>query len=582
MHTSHHSPSPVELALGQDTLTITDISRVARDHLPVQPLPAEASPGTPLAERLDRIMRSAGWVQHTIDEIEAAAQANRPPRAIYSINTGVGDNAGRSALRSEEDARLLTRNLLLTHAVGVGEPLPIDQARAAILIRANALAQGYSGIRREVINTLVAMLNRDVIPLMPAQGSLGASGDLAPLSHLALVLSAPVPGEAPHPGANGQATYQGQTMDGAAAMAEAGIPRILLGAKEGVALINGTAVSAGIGALAWLDASRALAASQIVLALSLEALHGFRDAYLPHLHAVRGHAGQVQVAAHVYDLLRGSTLVRGDVDADLTPDDGPPQDPYSLRVAPVVLGAAHDALQHVHDVLTREINAATDNPLLFVDEDGPLHLPRRIKAISGGNFHGAPLGYALDYLKLVMADVASIAERRVFTLTDGRLSRGLPPFLIVDPPGEAGLNSGLMLAQYTAAALVSENKTLAHPASVDSIPSSANREDHVSMCTIAARHAAQVVANVQAVLGIELLCAWQALHLRLQQQPGDQPGHAARAVLDYLSTVEIEGEPLRPLARDVALRPYVDTMIGIIRSGALLDVVQALPRNDVP
>lgn len=571
-----HDCPPPALKLGCDPMTIHDVVCVARHGAHVEPLPASAPPGSEYAARIDRVERSAAWVQHAIDEIEAADREGRDPAAIYGINTGFGDNAGRSALRGGDEARLLTRSLLLSHTVGVGDALPPDAVRASMLIRANTLAQGYSGVRREVINTLVAMLNQGVLPVMPAQGSLGASGDLAPLAHLALVLSAPVPGEDDHPGAGGQAVYQGERLDGAAAMAAAGIPRVLLGAKEGVALINGTAVSAGIGALAWQDAFQTLAISEIVLALSLEALRGYRDAFLPQVHAVRGHDGQARVAAFVYKLLEGSALVRGDAHVDLDPRDGPPQDPYSLRVAPTVLGAVLDTLAHVKTVLTREINAVTDNPLIFTDAGGPMHLPRQIKGVSGGNFHGAPVGYALDFLKIVMADLGGIAERRIFTLTDGRLNRGLPPFLITDPPGEEGLNNGLMMAQYTAAALVSENKTLAHPASVDSIPTSANREDHVSMSTIAARHAAQIVANTQTVIALELLCAWQALELRVQQMPEARLGIGARAVLDYLRAVEIApGRPLRPITRDVALWPYVDAMREVVRSGALLDVIHA-------
>ncbi len=337
-------------------------------------------------------------------------------------------------------------------------------------------------------------------------------------------------------------------MDGSAAMDAAGIPRIVLGAKEGVALINGTAASAAIGLLAWHDATRLLANAELSLALSLEALCGFRDAFLPHLHAVRGHDGQARVASFIYKLLVGSTLVRGDFNVDTDPQNGPPQDPYSLRAAPVVMGAVLDTLGYVRDVLTREINAATDNPLIFMDDEGPASLPREIKAVSGGNFHGAPVGYVMDFMKIALADLASLTERRIFLLTDARLNRGLPPFLVIDPPGEEGLNNGLMMAQYTAASLVSENKILAHPASVDSIPSSANREDHVSMSTIAARTAAQIVANTQAVVGIELLCAYQALELRLQMEPAARLGRGTQTILDFLRTVEIEpGYTLAPL-----------------------------------
>lgn len=566
----------VALALGRQDLRIEDVSHVARGGQPVEPLSDSGSTGA-VASPLARVERSAAWVREALDEIEAASAEGRDPLVIYGVNTGFGDNAGRAVFRDRAHAAQLSRNLLLSHAVGVGPHLPPDAVRASLLIRANTLAQGYSGVRPEVINTLVAMLNRGVIPAMPSQGSLGASGDLAPLAHLALVLSAPAPGEAPHPAANGQATWQGVLMDGAEAMAAAGIPRVTVGAKEGVALINGTAVSAAIGVLAWHDAFRALASAEVALALSLEALRGYRDALLPHLHAVRGHQGQQRVAAFVYDLLKGSTLVRGDADRDLDPADGPPQDPYSLRAAPVVMGATLDTLDYVRGVLEREINAVTDNPLIFAEDDGPLHLPRLNKAVSGGNFHGAPVGYALDFLKIALADLASISERRTFMLTDGRLNRGLPPFLIVEPAGEEGLRSGLMMAQYTAAALVSENKGLAHPASVDSIPSSANREDHVSMSTIAARQAAQIVAHTQTVIAIELLCAYQAVELRLAANPDLRLGRGTVAALDALRAVEIApGAPLRPITRDVPLGPYIDALTEVVRTGALLDVIHAL------
>jgi histidine ammonia-lyase len=572
----HSDPAHTRaLILGHDPFSIDDVVRVARQNAPLYPLPDSAPPGSDLAARIERVERSAAWVQRTMDEIEHTN--GHDPLVIYGVNTGFGDNAGRAVFRHQSQAAQLSRNLLLSHAIAAGDHLPADAVRATMLIRANTLVQGYSGVRREVINTLVAMLNRDVLPAMPAQGSLGASGDLAPLAHLALVLSAPVPGEEPHPGANGYAYHGGELMDGAAAMAAAGIPRVLLGAKEGVALINGTAATCGIGALAYHDAFNTLASSEIVLLLTLEALRGYRDAVLPHVHAVRGHSGQARVASFLYRLLEGSTLVRGDAHVDLDPAQGPPQDAYSLRAAPVVLGAVLDTLEYVETVLTREINAVTDNPLIFMDDDGPLHLPRVIKAISGGNFHGAPVGYALDFMKIALADLGSISERRTFMLADGRLNRGLPPFLIVDPPGEEGLNNGLMIAQYVAASLVSENKTLAHPASVDSLPSSANREDHVSMCMIAARHAAQVVVNTQTIIAAELLSAYQALELRLQQMPDARPGIGAAAVLDYLRTVEIApGQPLRPITRDVALKPHMDAMIEVVRSGALLDVIHAV------
>ncbi len=562
------------LALGADLLAIEDVVSVARAARAVVPLPDDPLPGTELAVRAARVEASADWVRRTLDEIEAADADGRDPLVIYGVNTGYGDNADRAVFRKRADAARLSRNLVLSHAVGAGDALPPDAARAAMLIRVNTLAQGYSGVRKCVINTLAGMLNRGVLPVMPQQGSLGASGDLAPLAHLALVLSAPAPGEADHPGASGQAWFGGVLLSGAEAMAAAGLERVVLSAKEGVALVNGTAVSAGIAALTYHDAAILLDTAQIALALSVEALKGFRDAFLPHTHAIRGHAGQQQVAARVRGLTDGSTLVRGGAGVDLDPAAGPPQDPYSLRAAPAVLGAVADTLRHVEGVLTTEINAVTDNPLIFVDEDGPLHLDRLNKAVSGANFHGAPVGYVMDFLKIAVADLASISERRSELLLDGRLNRGLPPFLIDEPRGGEGLNNGLMMPQYTAAALVSENKVLSHPASVDSIPSSANREDHVSMSTIAARHAAQVVANAQMVVAIELLCAFQAVELRLRLEPGARLGAGTAAAMDTLRAVEIApGVPLRMITRDEALKPALDALLGVVRRGTLVEAV---------
>jgi histidine ammonia-lyase len=527
-------------------LTIHDIVAVARYKTPIP----HFSPN-------ERFLRSAAWVHEAIRQVETETDN---PHTYYGINTGFGDNSGRATFTRAADAQRLMRNLLLSHTIGVGEHLPEDVVRAALYLRIVGLEQGYSGVRPEVVQTLIQMLNRGVYPAVPAQGSLGASGDLAPLAHLMIPLSAPLENEMPFPGSTGWCYLDGKLVSGADAMRAAGIPQIRLDAKEGIALINGTAISTAIGVLALHDALTLINATQAATALTVEAMCGFRDAFLPHVNQLRSQA-QHSAATKILQALEGSTLVRGD--AHIDPDPGtPPQDPYSIRCAPVVVGAALNAIRHVEDVLTDEINAVTDNPLIFADDsDSAEHLPRHTKVISGGNFHGEPVAMVMDYLAIAVAELANIAERRIFTLTDPKLNRGLPPFLIHDEPGCEGLNSGLMIAQYTAASLVSENKALAHPASVDSIPSSANREDHVSMSTIAARKAAQIVKNTQRVVAIELLCAAQALSLRLEQMPDRVAGAGSREVLAAIRALEIApGMPLDVIRRDVPLTPYVDAL----------------------
>jgi histidine ammonia-lyase len=554
--------------------TLSDVVAIARGDAQLQPLDAAHSDAE--AGRLERIRDSAAWVQAAMREVEVAAEEGRDAIAYYGINTGLGDNAGRATLKHVQEAEYLSRKILLSHTVGVGHYLPEDVVRAALLIRIFSLARGYSGVRPEVINTLIAMLNRRVYPAVPSQGSLGASGDLAPLAHLVIPISAPSPDEdLSTPGATGYCLLGGRLVSGAEAMAVAGIPQIRLGAKEGVALINGTAVSTALAALALHDAQQIVAASQIALTMTVEALRGFRDAFLPHINRLRGEF-QARAAATILRHLEDSTLVRGAANVDLSANDGPPQDPYSIRCAPAVVGAVMSTLGYVESVLNVELRAVTDNPLVFAADDpqDADYLSRHTKVISGGNFHGAPIGYASDFLGIALADLASIAERRVFMLTDPRLNRGLPPFLLPEPSQQAGLNSGLMIAQYTAASLVSENKSLAHPASVDSIPSSANREDHVSMSTIAARKATQIVANVQRVVAIELLCASQALSLRLEQMPDLHPGRGASRALEFIRGVDIApGHRLDVIREDTPLLAYLTALVGMIRSGALAEYV---------
>lgn len=462
-----------------NNLLIEEVIAVARHNEPVQIAP----------DAYADIQQSHTWVEEMIASEEA----------VYGINTGFGIFSDRKI--SREDAAKLSRNLIISHAVGMGPALDMEVVRAAMLIRANTLAKGFSGVRPVVIETLLEMLNRGVIPIIPSQGSLGSSGDLAPLSHLALVFTTD---EHDREDESGWAEYQGQKMSGKAAMAAAGIPRIILGGKEGLAVNNGATFSAAIGALAVHDADVLLQSADIALAMSLEAMLGVRAAFDPRIHEVRNHRGQIAVAERILRLTEGSTLLEADQRV---------QDAYSLRCAPQVQGAAVDALLLIWDRIEREINAATDNPLIF----GP------DQAISGGNFHGEPIGMVMDFLKVALTEVSGISERRTFRLTDGKLNAGLPPML-VDNFEAAGLNSGLMMPQYTAASLVLESQTLASPDSVYSLPTSAEQEDHNANAMTAARHARQIVENTAHVLAIEIYTAARALDLRLREMPGGKLG----------------------------------------------------------
>ncbi len=464
-------------------LTIDEIIRVARSNEPVDL--------TALARKA--ISRSEKW----LSTIAARDQA------VYGINTGLG-SFSTSRIPNEQSARL-SRNLILSHAVGSGPAFPAEVVRAAVLIRANALAKGFSGIRLEVVESLLELLNRKLTPVIPSQGSLGSSGDLIPLAHLCLVLTTD---QEDREEESGQADYMGSRMSGQAAMQKAGIRRVVLGPKEGLALINGATFSAAVAALAIRDTARLLDRADMCLALSLEALQGCPDAYDPRLHEVRGHGGQKEVAGHVRRFTRGSTFFTGKRRV---------QDAYSLRCAPQVHGAARDYFKTVHHTVEVEINAATDNPLIFGADD----------VLSGGNFHGEPVAFAMDSLKMILAEVGAISERRTFRLLDANLNDGLPPML-VDNLESAGLNSGLMMPQYAAASLVLENQTLANPDSIHSLPASANQEDHNANAMTAARHARQVVENVTRILAIEAYTAARALDLRMRQDPKGRLGAGTR------------------------------------------------------
>ncbi|HYV84545.1 MAG TPA: histidine ammonia-lyase [Patescibacteria group bacterium] len=406
---------------------------------------------------------------------------------VYGVNTGFGHL--KDIRIPPDQLEALQRNLIRSHCAGVGEPLDPPATRVLMLLRAHVLARGHSGVRPLVVETLLGHLNADLLPIVPQQGSVGASGDLAPLAHLALLLL----GE-------GEGLLRGERLPAAEAQRRAGLRPLVLGPKEGLALINGTQMTAAIGALALLEARDAAALADLAGACSLEALKGSHRAFDPRIHELRPHPGQIASASNLRALLADSEILRSHDGC------GRVQDAYSLRCMPQVHGAAREVLSFTGSVLGIEINAVTDNPIVF-PESGDL--------LSGGNFHGEAPALALDALAMAAAEIASISERRIERLMNPALS-GLPPFLTRDP----GVNSGLMMAQVTAAALVSENKVLCHPASVDSIPTEAGQEDHVSMGPWAARKARTVVAHARRVLAIELLCACQALDLLRPLKPG--------------------------------------------------------------
>ena len=462
--------------------------------------------------------------------IERAVESGTP---TYGVNTGFGRFVDVAI--SREDVGRLQLNLLRSHACAVGEPFPTEVVRGAMLLRANALATGASGVRRETVELLLAMVNAGVHPVVPSRGSLGASGDLAPLAHLAL----PLVGE-------GRAEYGGELLDGGAALGRAGLVPVELSAKEGLALINGTQFMAAIGALVLSRAARLVRIADIAAAQSVEAVRASRTPFAPEIQALRPHPGQLASAANLYALLDSSEINESHRWC------GRVQDAYSLRCSPQVHGACRDAIAYARSVVAIELNAATDNPLVFADRD---------EVLSNGNFHGEPVAIALDTLKIALAELAGISERRIERMVNPTMSEGLPPFLAE----QGGLNSGFMIPHYVAASLVAENKVLCHPASVDSIPTSAGQEDHVSMGATAAVHAWQVCANVERVLAVELLCGAQGLDFLAPLRPG--PGIAAlHAALRATSP---------HLGDDRSLSADIETVAGQVRDGALVAAVEA-------
>ena len=445
---------------------------------------------------------------------------------IYGVTTGFGRMA--NVVIDRRDAVTLQRNLVRSHSAGTGPALGEEFVRAAGVLRVSSLSAGHSGIKTATLDLLCELLNRGVTPVVPAQGSVGASGDLAPLAHMTLTLI----GE-------GEAFYRGERLASAEALARAGLAPVELGAKEGLSLINGTEVMTGIAALSLLRAERLLDAADVIGALSIEAFLATDNVFDRRINALRPHPGQARVADNLRALLAGSQVMQSHRDC------GRVQDPYSFRCIPVVHGAARDALGHVRSVLEIEAISVTDNPLIFPEED---------EFLTGGNFHGQPVGVVCDFAKAVMVEVASISERRSYLLLNGE-ERGLPLFLSRKP----GLESGLMIVQYCAAALVSESKGLASPSSVDSIPTSAGQEDHVSMGTIAARTFAAILDNVEGALACELLCALAALDFRrpLRSGRGTQAAYdAAREVVAVLDADRVQA-------------PDIEAARGLIRSGRL-------------
>ena len=459
--------------------------------------------------------------------IQRAAARSEP---VYGVNTGFGKLADQRI--SLSDIRQLQLNLLRSHAAGVGDPLTREETRGMLLLRANVLARGYSGVRPLLVDYLLTLLNRDVLPMIPSRGSVGASGDLAPLAHLALVLI----GE-------GEAFVGSRRVPGRAALARVGLKPLELEAKEGLSLVNGTQAMLSLGLLALYRCEKLVNAADVAGALSLEALKGTPVAFDARIHRLRPYRGQIAVAANLRALLADSEIRTSHLHCPRV------QDAYSLRCIPQVHGAVRDALEYARATLAVEINSVTDNPLVF---------PGRGEVLSGGNFHGQPLGLVLDHLAIAMTELASISERRIERLTNPEYG-DLPPFLSPHP----GLNSGFMMAQVTAAALASENKVFSHPASVDSIPTSGNREDHVSMGMGSALKLKQILTNAEQILAIELLCAAQGIDFHRPLRPGRGSRQVMRLIRDRVPRLDQD----RPLA------PDIERVHALLAGGDLTDVL---------
>jgi histidine ammonia-lyase len=514
---------PVEL--NGENLSIEDVYRIASSWEEPTKVPVIIGP-----EAIDRVNRARQAIENFISNNEI----------IYGVTTGFGDFKDR--IIPLHQIKELQRNIILSHATGVGPALPRRAVRAMMAVRVQTFLKGHSGIRLEVIERLLQMVNSGVYPIIPVQGSLGASGDLAPLAHMSLVLI----GE-------GEAWYQDKIYPAAEAMALAGIPIVVLEAKEGLALTNGTTLMSTLGALSMYKAEQLTRIADIAAALSIEALQGTPLAFDERLHHARPHPGQIASAAYIRKLLEDSNLVRVFDPLDI-------QDAYSLRCTPQVHGAARDVCAFARGAIEIELNSANDNPLIFYEDDGTA------VAISGGNFHGEPIAIPMDNLKVGLAELANISERRLTRLIDYKTNKNiLPPFLT----RHGGVNSGFMIVQYTAASLVSENKVLAHPASVDSIPSSANTEDHVSMGTIAARQVYDISKNVEYVLACELFGAAQGIDFRLENG-----GEISRLGKGTRAAYQLIRDHVPFLETDALMAPLIKKVHNLVLSGELLEIVE--------
>lgn len=516
------------LWLDGESLTLARVAAVARN----QAAPKLAEPARA------RMERSSAWVAAAASG--SIVGPDGEPMTVYGVNTGYGSLA-RVRIAADQ-IRDLSRNLVRSHAAGVGPPMRADQTRAMMLLRANALAKGASGCRPALVDTLCAMLERDVVPVIPSRGSCGSSGDLAPLAHLGLVVF----DTRDHEGeGDGVAVYGGEVLPASVAMARAGIPRLVAGPKEGLAMTNGAQLTTAVAALACHDAENLVACAEIAAALSFEALRATTRALHPAVQALRPFPGAIAVAKALRDMLVGSSL------ADSVPDKV--QDAYSLRCTPQVLGAVRDALTYASGQVAIEVNAATDNPLVLVDA------PEPNKAFSAGLFHGEPVGFAADHLKLALCELAALSERRAYRLTTGDLSARLPA-LLVDGPG-----LGLMLPQVAAAAAVSTARQLAFPSSADSIPTCEDQEDHVAMSTTAARRADDVLRLAEQVVAIEVLCAVRGIRMRRRSFDGFRLGAGTGPVFALLEPRLGSDAP----ADDIAV------VLGHLRDGSLVSTARA-------
>jgi histidine ammonia-lyase len=500
-----------EIFLGSDGMSLDDLVAIAREGYKVR-----------LTKKSEeRIINTRKMIEMWVKE----------ERVIYGVTTGFG--ALSDVTISRKDTQSLQQNILMSHAAGVGGLLDNETVRAVMALRIKDLARGHSGICLETVSHIIALLNRGICPVVPEKGSVGASGDLAPLAHLCLVLIG-----------KGEAFYEGQRLSGIEALQKCGLNPLTLKAGEGLALVNGTQVMTAIGGLSIYDAIKLSKMTDISAAMSLEVLMGSKTEFDKRIHQVRPHPGQAAAADNMDRITRDSEIISSHKDCSRI------QDAYTLRCSPQVHGASKDAIMYAKKVIETEMNSSTNNPLIFSESQ---------EFLLGGNFHGQPVALALDFLCMAISELANISERRIERLVNPQLS-GLPAFLVSD----GGLNSGFMLAQYTAASLVSENKVLSHPACVDSIPTSANKEDHVSMGTISARKLREIVRNTEYVIAIELLCGAQAMDLFTNMKPGE----------GTLIAYNIIRNEIPHLEKDRIISKDIETMVRLMRSGTILEKIE--------